>query len=263
MNEKEPTVLTREIVYKSGNMPVRLTGSLVKRYLVSGQANLISDQELIMFMKMCEGLRLNPFLRDAHLIKFSERDPATMVVGKDAFTKRAASLPECGGWNAGILVKKKVGAKEVISRRIGSSLMEGEELVGGWARAIHKGWTESLEIEVSLKEYMRFNKAGEPTRAWAGMPATMIRKVALVQALREAFPNTFGGIYTEEELPLDSDQLPQKPVELNDDDLKAAEKAWEEEKEEPAPAPAKQSIELKEEPPKNGKPPKEGQPEIF
>jgi hypothetical protein len=100
----------------------------------------------------------------------------------------------------------------------------------------------------------------------------MIRKVALVQALREAFPNTFGGIYSEEELPIDAEQLPQKPVEMNDDDLKAAEKAWEEDKEADIPGPAKQSIELAEpiqkvidtvRPNGNVKPPKEGQPEIF
>ena len=32
------------------------------------------------------------------------------------------------------------------------------------------------------------------------MPATMIRKVALVQVLREAFPGTFGGLYDRSEM---------------------------------------------------------------
>ena len=32
------------------------------------------------------------------------------------------------------------------------------------------------------------------------MPGTMIRKVALVQALREAFPNTFAGLYDAAEM---------------------------------------------------------------
>jgi hypothetical protein len=31
--------------------------------------------------------------------------------------------------------------------------------------------------------------------SWAKMPATMIRKVALVQSLREAFPSDLGGLY--------------------------------------------------------------------
>ena len=35
------------------------------------------------------------------------------------------------------------------------------------------------------------------------MPATMIRKTAMVQALREAFPETLGGLYIAEEQGVD------------------------------------------------------------
>ena len=35
---------------------------------------------------------------------------------------------------------------------------------------------------------------------WSKKPATMIRKVALVQALREAFPANLGGMYAAEEV---------------------------------------------------------------
>jgi len=37
---------------------------------------------------------------------------------------------------------------------------------------------------------------------WKGKKATMIRKVALVHALREAFPSTFGALYDESEVPV-------------------------------------------------------------
>jgi hypothetical protein len=43
----------------------------------------------------------------------------------------------------------------------------------------------------------------------------MIRKVALVQALREAFPEDFGGMYSPEEMPVDTQTLPDNPVSLN------------------------------------------------
>jgi hypothetical protein len=36
--------------------------------------------------------------------------------------------------------------------------------------------------------------------SWAKIPATMIRKVALVQALREAFPSDLGGCYDSAEM---------------------------------------------------------------
>jgi hypothetical protein len=40
---------------------------------------------------------------------------------------------------------------------------------------------------------------------WNGKKATMIRKVALVHALREAFPSTFGALYDESEVRVDAE----------------------------------------------------------
>jgi hypothetical protein len=52
---------------------------------------------------------------------------------------------------------------------------------------------------VSFEEYAGRKKDGTMNGQWSKKPATMIRKVALVQALREAFPKAFGGLYTAEE----------------------------------------------------------------
>ncbi|WP_269318659.1 RecT family recombinase [Caldicellulosiruptor bescii] len=78
-------------------------------------------------------------------------------------------------------------------------MQSDEELVGGWAKVFRKDWAVPIEISVSLQEYIRKKKDGQPTRSWREMPATMIRKVALVQALREAFPEQFQGMYALEE----------------------------------------------------------------
>ena len=51
---------------------------------------------------------------------------------------------------------------------------------------------------------------------WSKKPATMIRKVALVQALREAFPEDFGGMYSQEEVGVYD--LPESPVETSLDE---------------------------------------------
>ena len=47
---------------------------------------------------------------------------------------------------------------------------------------------------------------------WKQMPGTMIRKVALVQALREAIPEEFSGLYSPEEMPVDDSQLDEEPI---------------------------------------------------
>ena len=41
---------------------------------------------------------------------------------------------------------------------------------------------------------------GTVNRQWSGKPATMIRKVAKMQALREAFPEDLQGMYAAEEV---------------------------------------------------------------
>ena len=71
---------------------------------------------------------------------------------------------------------------------------EDEELLGGWAKVYRKDRTRPSYEEVKLTEY----DTGKSL--WKGKKATMIRKVALVHALREAFPSTFGSLYDESEV---------------------------------------------------------------
>ena len=62
-----------------------LNAETVKNYLVSGNGN-ITDQETMMFIELCKAQKLNPFIREAYLIKFGN-SPANIVVGKDVFDK--------------------------------------------------------------------------------------------------------------------------------------------------------------------------------
>lgn len=197
------------VEYETDSGKVKLSYETVKKYLVSGDPSKVTDQEVMMFIALCKYQKLNPFLREAYLIKYSD-EPATIVTGKETFTKRAAKNELCAGWQAGVIVIDKDGKTQ---QRNGTLVLPGENLVGGWARIIRKDWKEPLEITVSLNEYIRCRRDGQPTRNWKEMPATMIRKVALVQALREAFPEDFQGMYSPEEMPIDDSQLPEKPVE--------------------------------------------------
>ena len=183
-----------------------LTMEIIKKYICP----TANEQETYMFLQLCKVQGLNPFLREAYLIKYGS-EKATIVVGKETFTKRADSLPMNDGFSAGIIV---IANDKQVTYREGSLLIQGETLLGGWAIAYRKDRTHPVRAEVSISEYMRHNKEGKPTHAWQSMPATMIRKVALVQALREAYPSEFGGMYTPEEMPVDSLNLPDYKQEI-------------------------------------------------
>ena len=194
--------------YEVNGQKVRLSVSTVKNYLVSGNGN-VTDQEVVMFLNLCKFNRLNPFLREAYLIKYGS-SPATMVVGKDAILKRAMRNPRYSGFQAGVYVVRQDGTLE---ERPGSLTLPGESLAGGWAKVVVKGFDCPVEAAVSFEEYCQ-RKDGKPTSNWAVRPATMIRKVALVQALREAFPEDLSDMYAAEEMGMDEQALGHNPVVL-------------------------------------------------
>ena len=197
------------VEYTAGGDTISLSPDTIRRYLVSGGGN-ISDQEAMMFLQMCRYQKLNPFLREAYLIKYGN-NPASMVVGKDTFIKRARHRPEFDGFKAGVVVQ--TGSGEIIERE-GSFRAPGEALLGGWARVYIKGYKTPFYAAVDWNEYVGV-KDGRPNRMWASKPTTMIRKVALSQALREAFPDDMGGLYEPEEInTVNMDDLPEEPVDM-------------------------------------------------
>lgn len=191
-----------------------LTPETVKNYLVSGNRDLVTMQEVVMFMNLCRFQHLNPWLKEAYLIKYSQNEPATLVMGKDAFLKRAEGELNYDGFKAGIIVQDEESG-EVIYRD-GSFKLPGESIVGGFAEVFRKDREHSFRAEVSFEEYAARKKDGSLNSQWSKKPTTMIRKVALVQALREAFPGTLGGMYAAEERgveePIDVDamEIPQE-----------------------------------------------------
>ena len=192
--------------YDAGGHDVVLSKDIIKNYLVSGDAAKVTDQEVTMFLELCKGQRLNPFLREAYLVKFGS-NPAQLIVGKDVFVKRAKLNPTFRGFRAGIIIEKPDGS---IERRNGTFYSREEKLVGGFCEVAIEGWAFPLEHTVSMAEFSK------GTATWKSMPAVMIRKVALVQALREAFPEDFQAMYSEEEMPVDQSRLPREPVNVDD-----------------------------------------------
>lgn len=177
-----------------------LSIDIIKKYICPKA----TDQEAYTFMQLCNIQGLNPFLKEAYLVKYGD-EAATIITGKDTFTKRADRLPQYDGFKAGIIVTDNTNQA---TYREGSFSVSGEKLLGGWAEVFRKDRAQSFRNEVSLSEYERRKKDGSLMSNWRTMPATMIRKVALVQSLREAFPDEFGGMYSPEEMPVDASTLP-------------------------------------------------------
>lgn len=156
--------------------------------------------ECRIFLETCKQYHLNPFTKEAYLIHYDNKNgdtASTIVLGKTCYMKMAEAHPQYDGFEAGVIVMDEA-AGELIHRE-GSIVYQGETLVGGWAKTYRKDRSRPFYEEVNFSEY------DTKKSLWATKPATMIRKVALVHTLREAFPATFGGLIDESEVPVDAE----------------------------------------------------------
>lgn len=188
---------------------VELDLDFVKKYLVRGRSELVSDQEVVFFMNTCKMQCLNPLASgEVYLIKYSKDQPAQMVVGKDAYLRRAYGNPDYLCKTDGIVVQR---GNQIVQKE-GCCLYPSEVLIGGWCRVTFlRGNKERTAFkEVALSEY-NSNMAN-----WKSKPATMINKVAVSQCVRDAFPKDYEGVYSEEEM-VASGAIPVEYVDIVDE----------------------------------------------
>lgn len=154
--------------------------------------------ECRIFLETCKQYHLNPFTKEAYLIHYDNKNgdtASTIVLGKTCYMKMAEAHPQYDGFEAGLILQDDVTGE--IYHREGSIIYAGETLLGGWAKTYRKDRSRPFYEEVSFSEY------DTKKSLWVTKPATMIRKVALVHTLREAFPATFGGLIDESEVPVE------------------------------------------------------------
>ena len=179
---------------------ITLDRNTVTKYITGGAQ--VTDSELMFFMQLCKARHLNPFIKEAYLVKYKSKDgadkPASVVVSKDVFTKRADLNPEYDGMEDGIIIQDARGS---IVERAGTFYLTSEKLVGGWAKVYRKGRRVPTYKAVTLTE------ASSGYGLWKSQPAVMVNKVAIVRALRDAFPNDYAQMYSPEELPVDDNTV--------------------------------------------------------
>lgn len=162
---------------------------LIKSTVAKGASN----DELKLFLYRCKHMGLDPLKPgQIHFIKYGN-NPGSIVIGREGFRSKAAST------------KKHVGTKVGILRD------ESGQCIGAWAEVYRSDWTQPARDEVSLAEY------NTGRAQWAKMPETMIKKVAEVAALRMAFPDELGGLYSDDEMA----QAEPPPAEPGSGDLKS------------------------------------------
>ena len=139
----------------------------IKKYIAPNA----TDKELFMFMGIAKSYGLNPLKREIHFVKYGNA-PASIIVGYEIYLKRAERTGKLDGWKCWI-----EGDKAIIEIK-------------------RKDQSIPIKWEVDRKEF------DKQQSTWKAMPNFMLKKVAIAQGFRLAFPDELGGLpYLAEELP--------------------------------------------------------------
>ncbi len=153
---------------------VPVTTKTIKDFLFSSGTKL-SEQQQAMFMQLATRNQLDPFKREIYAIAYGSN--FNIVTGYQVYIQRAEASGKLDGWECLALHNDNGG------------------LYGAKITIYRKDFSHPFIWEVSLAE---FDKG---VSGWKTMPEFLIKKVAIGQGFRLAFPNELAGMpYLQEEL---------------------------------------------------------------
>ena len=149
-----------------------------------GLACQLTQEEKLQFIEVAHAFGLNPFKREIHVAVYGEGEYRRMsiVVGYQTYLDRAERTGQLDGWRAWV---------------------EGQgEDMKALVEIHRKDWHSPFVHEVFWKEAVQRKRDGTPTSFWTKMPRFQLKKVAISQGFRLAFPSELGGMpYDPAELP--------------------------------------------------------------
>jgi len=171
----------------------KITEEDVKDYLL-GSWTKLTDNQFKMFRGISKAFNLNPFKREIYAIPYERNvkdetgkrikvPDMSLVTWYQVYIDKAMKSWMLDWWNVDIIRK--------------------EDWKIEWAKIViyRKDWKMPFEWFVWIKEFVKLKNDWSPMWSWATMPEFMIKKVAIWQWFRLAFPNELSWMpYLSEEI---------------------------------------------------------------
>lgn len=162
-----------------------VTQEQIMAYMTAfGLADKLTEPERQQFVEIARAFKLNPFKREIYCVPYEGYDgrKLSIITGYEVYIKRAERSGKLAGWNV-----KTEGTGSDMTATITIN---------------RKDWPMPFEHTVYFGECAQTKRDGTLTGFWKRMPSLMLRKVAISQGFRLAFPDELGGMpYTADELP--------------------------------------------------------------
>jgi phage recombination protein Bet len=188
-------IIPREGVAAQPAVPEVQKQTILDYLKAFGLASELTEPEKLQFVEIAQAFRLNPFKREIHVAVFGEGEyrKLSIITGYEVYLKRADRTGKLDGWRAWI---------------------EGEgEQTKALVEIHRKDWSEPFIHEVYWREAVQKKRDGTPTAFWTKQPRFQLKKVAISQGFRLAFPDELGGMpYDAAELPDQESIQPMSPV---------------------------------------------------
>lgn len=174
--------------------------ALIKNTIAKGA----SDDELRMFIQVCKGANLNPFLKQVHLVPRWDSKTGSEVRAIQVSIDGFRSIAESSGTYAGNDDPAFDGETEIeYSNKSGKHKVKAPVKATVTVYKLMEGQRYGFTATARWNEYYPGEKMGFQ---WHVRPYLMLGKCAEALALRKAFPKLLSGMYAQEEMDKGQDE---------------------------------------------------------
>lgn len=173
-----------------------------------------SDDQLALFLEVCRGTGLNPFMRQIYAVSRNAKEKnadgnwhtvkrMTIQTGIDGYRLLAARTGQLAGIDDAVFDTEDAEHPNKASVIVWRFVAGQRVAFTATAR-----WREYVQEKDEYRDGQKTSRK-IPTEMWAKMPYGMLAKCAEALALRKAFPAELSGVYTAEEMmQADNESLP-------------------------------------------------------